>query len=105
MCKHLPYSDIKINKDISIKDVLKTSDESYIGYIVEVDISFPKYMHELFKQFVPCPENIKPNQEWLSDYQKEVQTLTTANTNTTKVVAHLYVRKTYTLHYRNLCFF
>jgi hypothetical protein len=72
--------------------------------MVEVDISFPKEIHELLKQFVPCPENIIPKQEWLSDYQDKLQTSTKANTNTTKLVAHLYDRKNYTLHYRNLIF-
>ena len=50
--------------------------------MVEVDLSFPKDIHELLKQFVPCPENIIPNTEWFSDYQKEVQASTNANTKT-----------------------
>ena len=104
MCEYLPYSDIKINNDILIDDVLNTSDETDIGYMVEVDLSFPKQIHGLLKQFVPCPEHITPNKEWFSDYQKEVQALTHANTTTTKLVAHVYDRTNYTLHYRNLRF-
>ena len=42
MCQHLPYSDITINNDISYDGVIKTSDESDIGYMVEVELSFPK---------------------------------------------------------------
>ena len=42
MCQHLPYSAIKINNDISYADVVNTSDESDIGYMVEVELSFPK---------------------------------------------------------------
>jgi hypothetical protein len=42
MCQHLPYSDIKINNNISDDDVINTPDDSDIGYMVEVDISFPK---------------------------------------------------------------
>jgi hypothetical protein len=72
--------------------------------MVEVDLSFPKETHELLKQFVPRPETIKPKTEWFSDYQQEVQSLTKANTNTTKLVAHLYDRKHYTFHYHNLKF-
>ena len=47
MCQHLPYSDIKINTDILVDDVIHTSDESYMGYLVEVDLSFSKEIHEL----------------------------------------------------------
>ena len=104
MVQHLPYSDIKINNDIKIEDVIKTPDDADIGYMVEVDISFPPQIHELLKQFVPCPENIIPKTEWFSEYQKELQLLTHANTKTNKLVAHLYDRENYTLHYRNLKF-
>ena len=49
MCQHLPYSDIKINNNISFDDVIKASYDADIGYMVEVDISFPEHMHELLK--------------------------------------------------------
>ena len=104
MCQYLPYSDIKLNNDILFDDGINTSDDSDIGYMVEVDLSFPKEIHELLKQFVPCPENIIPKTEWFSEYQKELQSLTHANTTTNKLVAHLYDRATYNLHYRNLKF-
>jgi hypothetical protein len=102
ICQHLPYSDIKSTNDILIDDVLNTPDDSDIGYMVELDLSFPKEIHELLTQFVPCPENLKPTKEWFNEYQQEVQALTKATTNTTTLVAHLYDRKNYTLHYRNL---
>ena len=38
MCQHLPYSEIKLTNDILFDDVINTPDDSYIGYIVEVDI-------------------------------------------------------------------
>ena len=72
--------------------------------MVEVALSCPKQLHALLKQFVPCPPNITPNTEWFSDYQKQVQALTHANTTTTKPVAHLHDRKTNTLHYCNSTF-
>ena len=70
MCQHLPYSDIKLNDAILFDDVMNTSDESGIGYMVEVELSLPTPMHELLKQFAPCPETIIPTTEWFSDYQK-----------------------------------
>ena len=53
--------------------LLNTSYDADIGYMLEVDILFPPELHELLKQFVPCPENIIPTQEWFSEYQKELQ--------------------------------
>ena len=38
MCQHLPYSDIKTNDDIVFDDVIHTSDDSDISYMVEDDI-------------------------------------------------------------------
>ena len=73
MTQHLPCSNIKLNNDISVDDVIKTSDDADIGYMLEVDISFPPAIHELLKQVVPCPENIIPTQEWFSEYHKELQ--------------------------------
>ena len=70
ICEYLPYSDIRISNDILIGDVLNTSDESYIGYMVALALSFPKQLHAFLKQFVPCPPNITPTTEWFSDYQK-----------------------------------
>ena len=99
MIQHLPQSNIKIDNDIKYDDVIKTPDDADVGYMLEVDISFPPEIHDLLKQFVPCPENIVPKEEWFSEYQEELQILTKANTKTNKLVAHLYDRTNYTLHY------
>ena len=58
-----------ISNDLSYDVVITTSDESGIGYMVEVDSSCPKEIHELLKQVVPCPSTIIPTPEWFSDYQ------------------------------------
>ena len=95
---------MKINTDILFDAVMNTSDDSDIGYMGEVDLSFPKALHELLQQFVPCPENTIPKTKWFSEYQKELQALTHDNTKTHNLIAHLYDRKNYTLHYRTLKF-
>jgi hypothetical protein len=71
MCEYLPYRYIEINNDISVDDVLNTSDESEIGYMVEVNLSFPKEIHELLKQFITCPESTTANKYWFSDYRNK----------------------------------
>ena len=61
---------LNINNGLSYDDVITTSDESDIGYMVEVDLSCPKEIHELLKQFVPCPSTIIPTPAWFSGYQR-----------------------------------
>ena len=71
MCKHLPIGGHKWS-DISIIDVLNTSDTNDVGYRLEIDFSYPEEIHDDLKGFVPTPENIKSNIERLSDFQKEI---------------------------------
>ena len=78
-------SDFKIKNDISFDDVITTSYDSDIGYMVEVDVSCPEEIHELSTQCVPCPENIIPKAGWFSEYHKELQVLTHDNTTTNKL--------------------
>ena len=50
-------------------DLHMTTDNDNIGYIVECDLTFPKHLHDTFKNVPPCPENITPQKEWLSQFQ------------------------------------
>ena len=93
---------LKVNNDISYDDVINTSDESDIGSMLEVDLSCPRAIHELLPRFVPCPETILSKTEWFIEYQKESQLRTPDNTTTNKLVAPVYDRTNYTLHYRYL---
>ena len=51
MCHHLPYSDIKINNDKAVDDVIHTSYDSNIGYMVEVDIYIYIYIYHFLNQY------------------------------------------------------
>ncbi len=73
---------------------MNTSDDSDIGYMVEVCLTFPQYIHELLKLFVPCPEHIIPNTEWFSEYLKYLQVLTHDTTN------HYYSGSSFTWPYK-----
>ena len=102
MSQFLPFDDVKINKEITIDDVLKTPDENETGYVIECDLHFPKEIHEKLKQFPPASENIVPQTEWLSDYQKELREKNGIKHSTTKLVPHLKDHVKYCIHYRNL---
>lgn len=103
MTQNLPYKDIKFDT-VSLEEILKTSDDSEIGYMVEVDLEYPRELHDKFKQYPPCPESLIPNTDWFSDYQKEVMEKTNCKSNCAKLVPHLMKHENYVIHYRNLKF-
>ena len=57
MSQSLPYDEAKFEKDICIKKILNTSDESDIGYFVEVDFKYLDNIRQKTKYFPFCPEN------------------------------------------------
>ena len=40
--------------------------------MVECDIEFPEELHDTFKEYPACPENLVPKEEWMSEYQIDV---------------------------------
>ncbi len=73
MCDYLPYNILGFSdKKYTIEEILKTPDNSKIGYFVEVNIRIPKRLHDYLKCYPPCPENMNVKTEWLSDYQKNI---------------------------------
>ena len=72
MVQDLPYKDIKLDTEITLEEILKTADDAETGYTVEVDLSFPKEIHERLKQLPPCPETLTPKGEWFSECIREI---------------------------------
>ena len=68
----LPYKDLQIESDISLRDILNTHDEQPVGYIVDVDSDFPIELHDKLKEFVPAPQNIAPNADLFSEFQRDL---------------------------------
>ena len=101
----LPFKDLKFDNDISIETILSTSDESETGYIVECDLIFPVELHDKFKEYPPCPENLCPKVEWLSEFQQQL--LADNNMKAPsydKLIPHLMKHEKYCIHYRHLKF-
>ena len=51
VCQPLPFDEIKFDKNVKLKDILNTNDESVIGYFVEVDLSYPDNIKNKTKTF------------------------------------------------------
>ncbi|GFW15668.1 uncharacterized protein TNCV_3581661 [Trichonephila clavipes] len=86
MSKYLPLKDfVWSDNDITEQDILNLSDESDVGYILEVDLEYPSDLHDKHSDFPLAPENKPPPN------CKEPRLLTTLEPKTK-----------YVLHYSNL---
>ena len=73
MCKKLPYDDFKWHYGrMDEKRVMKYCDDDDIGYILEVDLDYPKELHDLHKDYPLAPEIMCINENMLSQVQKDI---------------------------------
>ena len=83
---------------------LNTSDDDPVGYIVEVDLSYPDSLHDLHSDFPLAPTNEAINECWLSEYQSHLL----ADMQIKKpprvkmLIKTLFDNQNYTLHYQTL---
>ena len=59
MSQYLPYDEIKFDNNITLEDMINTSDDSDIGYFVEVDLKYPDNIKEITENFPFAPVNKK----------------------------------------------
>ncbi|GFY01937.1 uncharacterized protein TNCV_5097981 [Trichonephila clavipes] len=86
MSKYLPLNDfVWSDNNLTEQDILNLSDESDVGYILEVDLEYPSDLHDKHSDFPLAPENKPPPN------CKEPRLLTTLEPKTK-----------YVLHYSNL---
>ncbi|GFT96554.1 uncharacterized protein TNCV_5022151 [Trichonephila clavipes] len=86
MSKYLPLKDfVWSDNNLTKQDILNLSDESDVGYILEVDLEYPSDLHDKHSDFPLAPENKPPPN------CKEARLLTT-----------LEPKIKYILHYSNL---
>ncbi|XP_072743627.1 uncharacterized protein [Anoplolepis gracilipes] len=85
MCQPLPYTDFRWVDDISSFDASLIAPDSPTGYILEVDLEYPQHFHDLHSDLPFCPIHDKP-----------------PGKHEDKLLATLYDKKHYVIHYRNL---
>lgn len=84
MSQALPYGGFEWVEGSSI-DLNNIAADSSEGYILEVDLEYPQNLHDMHKDLPFCPEH-----------------RITKNLKETKLLATLYNKERYVIHYRNL---
>ena len=73
MIQDLPYCDFKFLSQKEIDEFsLNNSENSPIGYILEVDLEYCKELHNLNSDYPLCPEKIEISSDMLSKYCKDI---------------------------------
>ena len=105
MSQYLPYSEFRwLNqKEISDFCLNSISENSSIGYVLEVDPEYPNELHELHNHYPLAPEKLEISQNMFSNYCFSI-----ANEYGIKIggvnelVSNLRNKSKYVVHYRNL---
>ena len=81
----------------------KYKDNSLRGCVLEVNLEYPKDLHELHSDHPLVPEKLEIKREMLSDHPlKIVDDLKVSIGNVKKLVLNIFVKETYVLHHKNL---
>ncbi|XP_011858376.1 PREDICTED: uncharacterized protein LOC105555932 [Vollenhovia emeryi] len=87
MCESLPYARFQWVDDANAEslDVMAVTADSDIGYILEVDLAYPRELHDVHADLPFCPLRAPP-----------------PGKVTEKLLATLHDKSRYVIHYRNL---
>ena len=105
MSQYLPTGGFKwlSQKQIENINLAKYTDSSQKGLILEVDLEYPKELHDLHNDYPLGPEKVKVTNAMLSDYCKKIQKkFNLSNGLVHKLIPTLADKQKYVLHYRNL---
>ena len=107
-CQSLPFGNFEWvdPKEFCSIDWENLEKNDEIGYILECDLEYPEYLHELHRDYPLAPIKRKIKQDELSEYQLHlVEDLKRKNLiyrPAKKLILDLYDKKNYVLHYLNL---
>ena len=101
--EYLPYEKFEWLENIDKFDVMSINEKSDIGHILEVDLKYPKELHELHNDYPLAPEKLAVTNDMLSKYCKKIAEKYDIKVgDVKKLIPNLRNKTKYVLHYRNL---
>ena len=102
MSKYLPYGKFEWLKNVDELD-MSINEKSDVGYILEVDLTYPKELHELHNDYPLTPEKLTDTNDILSNYCKSIADKYEIKVgDIKKLIPNLGNKNKYVVHYRNL---
>ena len=105
MSQYLPTGNLKwmTDKELSKTNLGKYELDSKEGLILEVDLEYPKELHDQHNDYPIAPEKVKVSNNMLSAYCKKIAEKYNISIGLVrKINPTLRDKKEYVLHYRNL---
>ena len=105
MSQYLSYGSFKWLSDEELNkiDQGKYKEDSREGLVLEVDLEYPKDLHELHNDYPSAPQKIKVSKNMLSEYcNKILEKYKIPFGLVNKLIPMLNNKKEYVVHYRNL---
>ena len=103
MSQPLPYDETEIDKNVKLEEIINTPDDSYSGFFIEVDLTYPDIIKAKTKKFLFAPENRVIQKHKYNDLLK---TINPKNyTNFKKLICDWSDKKNYLVQYRMLKFY
>ena len=105
MSQYLPTGGFKwlTEKQINKINLAQYNEDSNKGLLLEVDLEYPKELHDLHNDYPLAAERVCVNKDMLSEYCKKIATKYNISTGLVhKLIPTLSNKQKYVLHYRNL---
>ena len=105
MSQYLPTGGFKwlTEKQINKINLAQYNEDSNKGLLIEVDLEYPKELHDLHNDYPLAGERVRVNNNMLSKYCKRIATKYNISTGLVhKLIPTLSNKEKYVLHYRNL---
>ena len=105
MSQYVPTGNFKWMTDMEISkiDLGKYRANGKKGLILEVDLEYPRELHEMHNDYPVCSEKVKVSKNMLSAYCKKIaKKYNISIGSASKLIPTLRDKTEYLLHYRNL---
>ena len=105
MSQYLPTGGFRwmTQKQIDKINLAVYKEDNKKGFIAEVDLEYPKELHDLHNDYPLAPEKVRVSKDMLSEYCKNIADKYCISTGlVSKLIPTLGKKEKYVLHYRNL---